>query len=55
MRRAIAINEEKESDSEINLTPMLDVVFIMLNDDSSLELPVCGTGRVLRFHLDNVD
>ncbi len=30
MQRAIAINEEKESDSEINLTPMLDVVFIML-------------------------
>ena len=30
MRRDIAINEEKESDNEINLTPMLDVVFIML-------------------------
>ncbi len=30
MQRSIAINEEKESDSEINLTPMLDVVFIML-------------------------
>ncbi len=30
MQRVLAINEEKESDSEINLTPMLDVVFIML-------------------------
>lgn len=30
MRRTNAINEEKESDNEINLTPMLDVVFIML-------------------------
>ena len=30
MRRTIAINEDKESDDEINLTPMLDVVFIML-------------------------
>lgn len=30
MQRVLAINAEKESDSEINLTPMLDVVFIML-------------------------
>ncbi len=30
MLQAITINENRESDSEINLTPMLDVVFIML-------------------------
>ena len=30
MQRTIGINEDKESDDEINLTPMLDVVFIML-------------------------
>lgn len=30
MQRAIAMKEENESDDEINLTPMLDVVFIML-------------------------
>lgn len=30
MQRVIAKNEGKESDDEINLTPMLDVVFIML-------------------------
>lgn len=30
MRQAIAINEKKGSDDEIDLTPMLDVVFILL-------------------------
>lgn len=30
MLQAITINEKQERDSQINLTPMLDVVFIML-------------------------
>lgn len=30
MQRAAAINDLKDENSEINLTPMLDVVFIML-------------------------
>jgi len=30
MRQTIAIDDREEGDNEINLTPMLDVVFIML-------------------------